>query len=305
MSDTSGLEELVPWQKGPTERGGYSIILSCLALVVTCTWTVLHLNLPGISHEREGTSHKKPFGKQWSFPAISWTTLRKAKWTLVMIVFPEFVFAHAVLELRMALDDFTLMYERHEALFLKGWCIDTGDWTFILHDILSGRWPTTRNPFSSTWPWFNIASSKKRIQLSPEESASIVKENVSRANRISVQNPSSQAMSGSGPTNTESSLRYYRQEYAVPPGPVNNGGPWPNKLDHNFPHRNHAEIYPHICRKYGLTSWTLTHVYLANMGGLKVNGNIFPANHLANTLDLPTGARDPNDAGLMTIIHVE
>ncbi|KAF2629181.1 hypothetical protein BU25DRAFT_409099, partial [Macroventuria anomochaeta] len=29
----SDLEELVPWQKGPTKRGGYGVIYACLAVV--------------------------------------------------------------------------------------------------------------------------------------------------------------------------------------------------------------------------------------------------------------------------------
>jgi hypothetical protein len=100
MKNSTYLDELVPWQQGPTERGGYGIIFSCLAVVITSTWTVLHLNLPG-PRKRDTPIILGEWG-----PEISSMTVRKMKWTLIMIIFPELVFAYAILELRMALDDF-------------------------------------------------------------------------------------------------------------------------------------------------------------------------------------------------------
>ncbi|KAF2871354.1 hypothetical protein BDV95DRAFT_636150, partial [Massariosphaeria phaeospora] len=80
MSRRENLEELVPWQSGPgpTDRGGFSIVWSCVAVIITCTWTTLHLNIPARTD---------------SF----WTKLlRKIKWMIVMIVLPEFIFSHAM-----------------------------------------------------------------------------------------------------------------------------------------------------------------------------------------------------------------
>lgn len=37
----------VKWQAVPTERGTLTLVYSCLLTVFTCTWTVLHLNVPG------------------------------------------------------------------------------------------------------------------------------------------------------------------------------------------------------------------------------------------------------------------
>ena len=166
MANTTDLEQLVPCQRGPTERGGYSIILSCLAVIVTSTWTALHLNLPGRSRTiRRSYYTPTLFGKVREFhllPAMDYTTVRKMKWTLVMIIFPEFVFAHAVLELRMALDDFVKMDEMHVAMHKKGWCIEAGTRIFVAHDLLQMKWPRIENPFSTTWPWFRIVSKKKR-----------------------------------------------------------------------------------------------------------------------------------------------
>lgn len=98
MSNSTDLEELVTWQSGPTEREGRSIIFSCLAVVITSTWTALHLNVPD---QREESLSRPNFA----------LTCKKIKWTIIMIILPEVVFAKAVLELRMALDDQMFMYE--------------------------------------------------------------------------------------------------------------------------------------------------------------------------------------------------
>lgn len=38
--------QFVGWQSSPDERGSIDIIYSCLAVIVTGVWTVLHLNVP-------------------------------------------------------------------------------------------------------------------------------------------------------------------------------------------------------------------------------------------------------------------
>jgi hypothetical protein len=85
----------VGWQAGPTERGTLTLLYSCLITIFACTWTVLHLNVPGIN---EGF----------------WTkALRKTKWMAITVLFPEFIFSKAICELRLALHD---LHKLHDAL---------------------------------------------------------------------------------------------------------------------------------------------------------------------------------------------
>ena len=65
-----------------------------------------------------------------------------------------------------------------------------------------------------------------------------------------------------------------------------------------------AETHPIMCREMELTSWTITHVYFANMGGIKINDRIVPAYYLANTLSITADTCDAMPAGMMTIIRL-
>lgn len=80
-------DDVVGWVAGPTERGTLAIIWSCLGTIFACTWTVLHLNIPGYND----TKCEK--------------FLRKVKWMVINILFPEFIFFKAVCDLRLALQD--------------------------------------------------------------------------------------------------------------------------------------------------------------------------------------------------------
>ncbi|KAI0168331.1 hypothetical protein BJ166DRAFT_496572 [Pestalotiopsis sp. NC0098] len=86
-ADSSTADTRVGWYAGPTERGTLALVYSCLATIITCTWTVLHLNVPAL---KDGP-WKKGF--------------RKARWMAITILFPEFIFAKAICELRSALRD--------------------------------------------------------------------------------------------------------------------------------------------------------------------------------------------------------
>ncbi|KAK6221599.1 hypothetical protein LQW54_001371 [Pestalotiopsis sp. IQ-011] len=81
-------DKMVGWYPGPTERGTLSLVYSCLLTIFTCAWTVLHLNVPG--HDDSTITG----------------FLRKAKWMAITILLPEFIFAKAVCELRLALKDY-------------------------------------------------------------------------------------------------------------------------------------------------------------------------------------------------------
>jgi len=78
-------ELTVGWQAGPTQRGTLTLIYSCLVTVFACTWTVLHLNVPGLD---DG-------------PWIK--ALRKAKWMAITVLFPKFILSKAICDLRLAL----------------------------------------------------------------------------------------------------------------------------------------------------------------------------------------------------------
>ncbi|KAK3495369.1 uncharacterized protein B0T23DRAFT_357090 [Neurospora hispaniola] len=75
----------VGWVSNPRRRGTLTLLIECLTTIFACTWTVLHLNVPAIT---DSTTTR---------------VLRKAKWMAITVLFPEFIFAKAVCELRFAL----------------------------------------------------------------------------------------------------------------------------------------------------------------------------------------------------------
>jgi len=80
----SGNQELVGWQSDSGGRGTLDIIENCLLTIVACTWSIQHLNVP-----RRRDSFWKILGT-------------KLKWASFTMLFPEFILAHAILELVMA-----------------------------------------------------------------------------------------------------------------------------------------------------------------------------------------------------------
>lgn len=72
------------WVASPQTRGTFDILSSCLVAIIASTWTILHMNLPG---PQDSTATK---------------FFRKLKWMLFTIIFPEFIFAHAMEERLMA-----------------------------------------------------------------------------------------------------------------------------------------------------------------------------------------------------------
>jgi hypothetical protein len=99
------------WQDGPNQRGTLTILWSCLSTVVACTWTILHLNVPGTCDKA---------GRK---------ILRKAKWMLVTVLFPEFLFSKAVCELQMAVDDLYAMKQKKKLLGRKfQWEVEEFGW---------------------------------------------------------------------------------------------------------------------------------------------------------------------------------
>jgi hypothetical protein len=62
----------VSWQAQPTFRGTWGILWACLATLLLCTWTAVHLNIPA-----PGKSEKQPW--------------RKIGWMIVGLLAPEIV----------------------------------------------------------------------------------------------------------------------------------------------------------------------------------------------------------------------
>jgi hypothetical protein len=77
----------VGWENAPPPGATTTLVWGSIATVITCTWTILCLNLPALGDS------------PWEYRK------RKAKWMGINILFPEFVFALSIEHLRLALDD--------------------------------------------------------------------------------------------------------------------------------------------------------------------------------------------------------
>jgi hypothetical protein len=66
-------EDFKGWVQGPDTRGTLDIIWSCVAVLVTALWTVLHLNVPG---EGDGLRH---------------LFARKIRWGCASVLAPDFL----------------------------------------------------------------------------------------------------------------------------------------------------------------------------------------------------------------------
>lgn len=80
-SNTTALHNTMapPWVSSTNLRGSSDILKSCIATLISCVYTAIHLNVP-----REGA-------KGW-WPSIS----QKFKWTIAAILAPEIVLYNAV-----------------------------------------------------------------------------------------------------------------------------------------------------------------------------------------------------------------
>lgn len=84
MADNTTANDVVGWVADRPERSTLTLIWSCVITIFACTWNVLHLNVPG---RRD---------KSWE------RALRKAKWMVINILFPEFILSKAICDLRLA-----------------------------------------------------------------------------------------------------------------------------------------------------------------------------------------------------------
>jgi hypothetical protein len=78
-------------------------------------------------------------------PTFPWKApLRKVKWMIVTVMLPEFIFAHAIEGLKMALVDLFALKEREDELKKSGWSVSTNSWLEFLHGILNNpKWTSS------------------------------------------------------------------------------------------------------------------------------------------------------------------
>lgn len=81
------------WVNQPNERGTIDVIWACLLVLVTCTWTVVHVNLPA------------PDESYWS------TFVRKARWAAFALYAPEAITLAAACQRQSALESVALMQD--------------------------------------------------------------------------------------------------------------------------------------------------------------------------------------------------
>lgn len=84
----------VGWVWDDGSRTTFDIIWGCVAVIIVCTYKVIHLNLPA-EKESDASWSELPFWKKW---------LRKFKWMFFMTVSPELLFSMALLDWLWARD---------------------------------------------------------------------------------------------------------------------------------------------------------------------------------------------------------
>ena len=103
------------WVDQPNYRGTFDIILSCLFVLLTCTWAVLHVNLP---------AQTDTFLTTW---------LRKFRWAVLAVFAPEIVTLFAACQWSSARSSVRSMHELGAShwTIVHGFYADSGG--FILH----------------------------------------------------------------------------------------------------------------------------------------------------------------------------
>lgn len=106
---TTSHEPFVGWVTGPDQRGTLNLVWSCAVTVFACTWSVLHLNVPG---QKDARNTK---------------FIRKFKWMIINLLFPEFIFSKSFWDLRLAVKDLQDFRRKHlifaatESTWIRGW----------------------------------------------------------------------------------------------------------------------------------------------------------------------------------------
>lgn len=269
------MADVVGWVAGPTERGTLSLVWSCLITIFACTWTVLHLNVPGY--------YDKP----------RTIVLRKLKWMVINILFPEFILSKAICDLRLALHEllrFDAYLQEHEkdttwtiedksefeVYGMKwSWKVETlSGWSSVLFDLF--RLPRTlilRQDDDEHQP--NTASSYTRalgsMGISIPLTGPTTKDFAARTEGeplpfVKAHSQSEQSSCQGGPESNACDLN------ATTPGQIRSGndetdlGRRPNT--EGKPRRPVFHFLPRPIWGSQEQKWTITHSYYAQMGGL-------------------------------------
>lgn len=136
-------EGLHNFVSAPNVRGTLDILWSCLATILACTYTVLHLNIPEQRDEQDRKAGWKGNMKWW------WKGTRTSiDWTLIIVLAPERYFGTAIQELieakRLLLDLQRVPKIQHPA---RGWTlahaffVNMGGFRIPVRDI-GDDWPS-------------------------------------------------------------------------------------------------------------------------------------------------------------------
>lgn len=241
--------DVVGWTAGPGARGTLTLVWSCMITIFACTWTVLHLNVPG---RHEG-------------PLV--ITLRKLKWMAVNILFPEFIFAKAICDLRLALDELREFDEnvRWTGTHYK-WTVEDGPWR---HEWV---WKV-EYPRHAYW-LYRLLSLKPPERVDPEaeiQSQETVQSNLQRsqkteANSENQSDVEARAQSAPGPSEAESTSPEPKDVRRAEQDPDVAAGRAGQSQTQEIPSRFSTRT---------VQRWTVMHSYYVQMGGL-----LYPHYHM-------------------------
>ncbi|TLD16238.1 uncharacterized protein PgNI_00562 [Pyricularia grisea] len=91
-SNCTAPPDVVAFVRSPNIRGTFDIIWSCLLVLIICTWSVLHLNVPAQSTVKPGTWAK--------YKRDIWRTGTKIMWMFITLIAPEYILGKAWSEYR-------------------------------------------------------------------------------------------------------------------------------------------------------------------------------------------------------------
>lgn len=269
----------VGWEPGPTQRGTLTLVWSCVATMFACTWSILHLNVPArrsrgqfeslermILSRREGRPKERWYKAKWrkiewkGYQGRNWA-MRKGKWMAITIIFPEFIFAKAICELKDAVDDTMAMKKRSDNKELS-WEVETGSTCEFLYKVFHSfdsedvAWTTN----DSTQTRESVpAPSPESGHLAPNDAAVPILETKDKQENIGIDE---------GDTSNVAKVSQ-RDHTGVGQAPVidQTGTQEMTQTENKSPLRIGSKPSPRDPWSQDWEPWTLVHSYFANMGG--------------------------------------
>ena len=126
----------VNFVSSPDSRGTLDILWNSLFMIIACTWTIQHLNVP---EQRNGRNPGWVGDLKWRLKGF----LQSAKWMVITVLAPEFIMGMAFYDLLWA--------KRHHQKLLEFASRDLGLWLM---------------PIMQTWEslWYKARSRKMSVQ---------------------------------------------------------------------------------------------------------------------------------------------